>query len=182
MTYTIIDGVACGSAQLQVQEVFQKLPQILTGMHVVLTYMDSGPIINEDGKSRILSKYGSILGNAVLLNPLTQNEFVDLLDGFDEIFVVTPEALREFPLVGRFATPPYFSESLPDDFLQTFKAIGATCYLGDGIGLNYACDPKYAPLMEELPDLETYHLRVLPLRFDRTGPLDPQIIEPSDNQ
>ncbi len=180
MPYTIVDGIACGSAELQVKEVFHKLPQIFAGMHVVATYTDSVPTVAEDGEIKLNYKYGRRLGKAVLLNQLLLKELIDLLDGFDEIFVVPAEALQDFPQVDGYATPPYFSEEIPQDFLETFKALGAVCYLGDGIGLNYACAPEFAPLIEKLPDLETYHLRVLPYKLDRSGPFDPKIIGPID--
>jgi len=76
--------------------------------------------------------------------------------------------------------PIYFSEDLPRKFIDTYRAIDAVGYLSDRIGLNYACDAKFAEALEAMPDLETYAQRVLPYKLDRSGPYDPQIIGPID--
>jgi len=180
MPYTVIDNVAYGSAELQIVEVFQKLPQLFVNSNVFMTYQDSGFTPTKALDYPEGYTYGAVSGQAYLLHPELIDEFIGLLDGFDEIFVVPKAGITEFPAVSSFCSLRYFSDSVPQDFIDSFKAVGASLYLGDGIGLNYACDPQYAPLIEELPDLETYHLRVLPLKLDRSGPFDPQVIGPID--
>jgi hypothetical protein len=178
--YQIIDNVAYGSAELEIKEVFEKLPEFFIDLEVVVTYKDSCPAIPADKNAVIEYPFGRPIGAGYLLNPEDVGPFLQLLDGFDEIFLIPKGSLQNFPEVEIFCTPPYFSEDVPPLFIETFKALGAVGFLGDGIGLNYACDPKFAEQIETLPDLETYHLRVLPYKLDRSGPLDPQIIGPID--
>lgn len=180
MPYQIIDNVAYGSAELEIKEVFEKLPEFFQGLEVVMTYMDSCRAIPADKNAVVEYPFGRPIGAGLLLNPEDVGPFLQILNGFDEIFLVPKGSLQDFPEVENFCTPPYFAEDVPRLFVQTFKALGAVGFLGDGIGLNYACDPKFAELIEALPDLETYHLRVLPYKLDRSGPFDPQIIGPID--
>ncbi len=180
MPYQIINNVAYGSAELEIKEVFEKLPEFFKDLEVVVTYTDSGPTVRPDPYGVAEYKFGRPIGSGYLLNPEDVGTFLQLLDGFDEIFLIPKGSLQDFPEVEKFCTPPYFSEDVPPLFIETFKALGAVGFLGDGIGLNYACDPKFAELIEAMPDLETYHLRVLPYKLDRSGPFDPQIIGPID--
>ncbi len=180
MPYQIIDNVACGSAKLQIKEVFEKLPEFFDGMEVVVSYIDSTPSVSPDQEGCLENRLGRVFGSGFLLNQQDIGYVLQALDGFDEIFLIPAGSLQDFPKVEKFCTPPYFAEEIPPLLIETLKAVGAVAYLGDGIGLNYACHPKFAESIEALPDLETYHLRVLPYKLDRSGPFDPQIIGPID--
>ena len=180
MPYQIIDNVAYGSAKLEIKEVVEKLPEFFDGLEVVVTYVDSGPAIAPPPYDVAEDRFGRRIGAGYLLNPKDVGSFLQCLNGFDEIFLLPAESLKDFPEVEKFCTPPYFTEEIPPLLIETLKAVGAVAYLGDGIGLNYACDPKFADRLEALPDLETYHLRVLPYKLDRSGPFDPEIIGPID--
>jgi len=178
--YQIIENVAYGSTTLEIKEVVEKLPELFYDLDVVVTYVDSGTAITPDPYQVHEYQYGKPLGAGFLLNEHEVVTFLKILDGFDEIFLIPKGSISHFPAVEKFCTPPYFSEEVPAEFIETFHSLGAVAYLGDGIGLNYACNPKFADLIENLPDLETYHLRVLPYKLDRSGPFDPQIIGPID--
>lgn len=180
MPYQIIDNVAYGSAKLEIKEVFEKLPEFFQGMEVVVTYMDSCPALPPPPSDITEYPFGKRIGAGYLLNPRDVGSFLQCINGFDEIFLIPVSSLQDFPQVEAFCTPPYFAEEIPPLLIETLKAVGAVAYLGDGIGLNYACHPKFAESIEALPDLETYHLRVLPYKLDRSGPFDPQIIGPID--
>lgn len=180
MPYQIIDNVAYGSAKLQIKEVFEKLPEFFNGMEVVLSYVDSTSSVSSDQEGCLEERLGRVLGSGFVLNQQGIGYVLQVLDGFDEIFLIPVGSLQDFPKVEKFCTPPYFAEEIPPLLIETLKAVGAVAYLGDGIGLNYACHPKFAEIIEAMPDLETYHQRVLPYKLDRSGPFDPQIIGPID--
>ncbi|CAN5238063.1 hypothetical protein BH11CYA1_BH11CYA1_40910 [soil metagenome] len=186
MPYQTIDDVAYGSAKLEIAEVVQKLPEFFANLAIIVTHLDSTPALMCQDREYLRTEHGVAckeIGQALLIEADSVSKYLYncLSGGFDEFYLVKePCQLKTFPTQKTFTTPPYFASELSPVFLETFKQIAAVGYLSDGIGLNYACDPKFAPILENMPDLETYHLRVLPYKLDRSGPFDPQIIGPID--
>ena len=80
MPYQIIHNVAYGSAELEIKEVFEKLPEFFQGLEVVATYVDSGHTVKPDQYEVTDYKFGRPIGAGYLLNPEDVGPFLQILD------------------------------------------------------------------------------------------------------
>ena len=61
--------------------------------------------------------------------------------GFDEVYLFKTRPVQQGLRRGIFTTDGYnFAEVVPPDFVNAFFAMGATRYLSDGCGMNFACE------------------------------------------
>lgn len=149
MKYRSREGLYVGIADLA--ELAEHAPSFFHIPWALVTMLDSSPVVKRSAEtppgSLILerSKTARILGNGILVShedilSLVQDE--TLFPHFDEIYLCEhmPTHVRIEEYFTSTGPRTNFGKSFPNEFLKTFRELGAVRYLSDGCGLNFVCE------------------------------------------
>lgn len=143
------EGYSVGFIDRTISEVYRRCPSFFHGLSVFITRLDSSSDL------RSLTKWCAYL-EAQQWRPRWINNAVWIpwegvatlfrdgrtFFGFDSIWLLLhkPTAVV-LPKANAFTSDGYnFSKEAPEELFVGLKALGATRYLADGCGLNFACE------------------------------------------
>jgi hypothetical protein len=149
MKYNIIDNYYFGFTDLTISEIGRYCPCFINNMSMLITCLDStSSVINLSRWVQILEKRKFVFErfDDSLWFPVgeTLRIFKEgfTFNGFDEVYFFKDKPLAE-SVTSVFSSAVFdFSENVPNDFVEGFRAIGATRYLSDGCGLNFVCESE----------------------------------------
>lgn len=174
MSYSILDGIAYGNVPLSIFDVVNHLPEYFADLGMLMVCKDSSTdvLAIASGSDHEMWKGFEPHGNAIWLPPATvalQLENGWNCDGFEEIYLLSRPAFTLSISDDKFTSEAAnFAESIPDKFLERFRATKAVRFLSDGCGLNFACESDFA---NAIADLDTYLLSGEPSNsFELTDP------------
>ena len=145
-----VKNIFLGFEDLTIAEIGSNCPEFFYGMSMLITCLDSTKTVTK------LSKWMQMLHNRKYAAEcfddgiwLPADETMRIFEegltfhGFDEIYLFKGRPLLLGSPISVFTTDGYnFSENVPPDFINGFLERGATRYLSDGCGLNYACESE----------------------------------------
>jgi hypothetical protein len=156
MSYTIVDGIACGNVPLSIFDIVEHLPEFFADLGMLMTCIDSSrDVLSVASASKHQMWKGfEPHGKAVWLPPSAvawQIENGWSCDGFEEIYLL-PRPTSTILLTDEKFTSEgdNLAEAISTEFLKRFRTIQAVRFLSDGCGLNFACEPHFAEAIENL--------------------------------
>jgi hypothetical protein len=150
MKYNKIGKFFFGYADLTITEIGRYCPDFFYGMSMLITCLDSTrPVIKLSRWMQMLDsrKFAAERFDDGILIPASETMRIFregfTFYGFDEIYLFKDRPLLVKSEKSVFTTAAYnFSENVPLDFIRGFLEIGATRYISDGCGLNFACESE----------------------------------------
>ena len=148
MKYRKIGGAYFGFIDISISRFAEHFQEYFGSFSMLITCIDSTPQVSSLKKwmNYIKSKKWDfkVIGNSIwipsryVLEVLSEGQ---TFYGFDELFL-----LKRLPTEGIddervYTTDSYnFGRHVPNEFVKKFNRLGATRYLADGCGMNFACE------------------------------------------
>lgn len=160
MKHQALNGLFVGFADLTISEVARGCPDFFDGMSLLITCLDSTPKVAtlsrwmdrlRSGGYRFETTESGVWISSVDVSRLIAEG--STFSHFDEVYLLKDRPCLAGIRSGTFTTDGCnFGEEVPASFAVEFASIGATRYLSDGCGLNFACESE--TFLSEIRDLE----------------------------
>lgn len=141
-----------GTIDAMIGDVFEKVPLAFSGGDIVITFIDSTPVIGAMSlefleKHEIKYEVGVA---ALRVHESTSMKFMNLesFEGFDEMFIVKAgSSLAPYSSAALLPPTYHLQTNIPDKYLALFEDAGALRYYSDGAGLHYGVESEVAQLL-----------------------------------
>lgn len=150
MNYSVIDNIYAGGADITISHVAKHCKEYFDGQNMLITSLDSCHSPAELVlwlEYLMRNKYNyNIIGQYVWIS---KEHVWDIINDnqtfyhFDEVYLYDHIPITSPLIDTSFTSDGYlFSKKVPDMFIQQYRNSGASRYLSDGCGLNFACQSE----------------------------------------
>lgn len=139
-----------GYIETTISEVYKSFPEFFDGFSLFLTCLDSDTNLSNNKVLLDLLKTHNceykVINKSIYLNGINNNflfESKRIFTHFDEIYFINKDIHKEIKIPHQFTTDSFnFQNEIPNEFLKLLNETGASRYLSDGCGLNFACESE----------------------------------------